>query len=156
MVKPMMLRFEPISASEIESSLDKQGVLKAISDALAKVSGQEVAQIQSAFLERERIGNTALTSGVVIPHAVLNGRQSPILGIFNYPQGIQGWEDLDGQPITHVLAILMGKVGINEQEADNIRHFFMALALPDFLQKISETQQSQATIAVIKQQLEEK
>lgn len=156
MVRPVILRFEPISVGEITKPLDKQVVLKAISAALAKVSGQEVAQIQSAFLERERIGNTALTSGIVIPHAVLNGRQSPILGIFNYLQGIQGWEDLDGHPITHVLAILMGKMGITEQEADNIKHFFMALALPDFLQKISETQQSQTTIAVIKQQLEEK
>ncbi|TLF38893.1 PTS sugar transporter subunit IIA [Lacticaseibacillus zeae] len=156
MVEAVIIRFEPISAGEIKKPLDKQAVLKTISDALAKVSGQEVAQIQSAFLERERIGNTTLTSGIVIPHAVLNGRQSPILGIFNYPLGIQDWEDLDGKPVTHVLAILMGKAGITEQEADDIKHFFMALALPNFLQKISDTKQSQATIAVIKQQLEEK
>lgn len=49
MVKPVILRFEPISEGEIKRPVDKQAVLRAISAALAKVSGQEVAQIQSAF-----------------------------------------------------------------------------------------------------------
>ncbi|MDN6217790.1 MAG: PTS sugar transporter subunit IIA [Enterococcus sp.] len=155
MGKKFAIHIESISPNAVGTIVNKTTILKTISDALSKVSGQSAPQIQSAFMEREGVGNTALESGIVIPHAVLDGRQVPVLGVLSYPRRVKDWKDLNGQPVTQVLAILMGKDEITEQEANDIKRFFVKLASSDFLRKIARSKDSQTVVAVIKQQMEE-
>ncbi|MGO1811836.1 MAG: PTS sugar transporter subunit IIA, partial [Lacticaseibacillus paracasei] len=44
---------------------------------------------------------------------------------------------------------------ITEQEANDIKRFFVKLASSDFLRKIARSKDSQTVVAVIKQQMEE-
>ena len=76
MGKKFAIHIESISPNAVGTIVNKTTILRTISDALSKVSGQSAPQIQSAFMEREGVGNTALESGIAIPHAVLDGRSS--------------------------------------------------------------------------------
>ena len=145
----------PILDLPAEVSPTKLACLDAISTTLADVSGKDKGQIKTAFLEREAVGNTALESGVVIPHAVLVGRQAPFLGILCCPDGISDWQDLDSHGVRLVLAILLGRDGLTSQEGDAIKVLFEALASPQFLDTLAQASEPQAVMTTIKNKLED-
>ena len=78
----------PILDLPAEVSPTKLACLDAISTTLADVSGKDKGQIKTAFLEREAVGNTALESGVVIPHAVLVDVRRPFLASCAVPTAL--------------------------------------------------------------------
>ena len=155
MIKPVALRFVPVIISPPVASLTKLTALDVISHTLANASGKSIRQINTAFLKRERLGNTALEAGVVIPHAFLEDRQAPILGILCWPQGVKDWRDLEDQKARLILAILIGQTGLTAEEAAAVKKLYQTLALPEFLALLSQASQPQIVIERIQTKLEE-
>ena len=155
MIKSVALQFVPVIISPPVASLTKLTALDAISHTLASASGKSIRQINTAFLKRERLGNTALEAGVVIPHAVLEDRQPPILGILCWPQGVKDWRDLEDQKVRLIMAILIGQTDLTAEVAAAVKKLYQTLALPEFLALLSQASQPQIVIERIRTKLEE-
>ena len=84
---------------------DKWELLRRISLLLAKESGLKPEKIESALVEREKLGSTALGEGVALPHARLPLLSRIFIGVVRSLKGID-FEAPDGQPVKIVFTVL--------------------------------------------------
>ncbi len=80
-------------------------VFSRLSNAMAEKTGVSERDIQSAILEREKLGSTAVGHGVVLPHARLPGIVSPIGGFARLISPVD-FDAVDEQPCDLVFMLL--------------------------------------------------
>lgn len=67
---------------------DKTALFAQIAENLSQASGVTAANIEGALWEREQVQNTAMGSGIAMPHAVLPNFNQTLFGIFTLHQPI--------------------------------------------------------------------
>lgn len=67
---------------------DKTALFSQIAENLSRASGVTAANIEGALWEREQVQNTAMGSGIAMPHAVLPNFNQTLFGIFTLHQPI--------------------------------------------------------------------
>lgn len=96
-----LLLTELLTADRIKVPLeagDKPGVIRELTQLLARQSGGDFAQILSAVEERESVLSTGIGYGIAIPHAKSPTVQSLILVAGSRPHGV-AFDALDGEPV---------------------------------------------------------
>jgi len=77
---------------------DKPGVLRELTELLAKRAGTETGPLLSAVLEREQVLSTGIGHGIAIPHAKVATVKDLMLVCGSSPQGVE-FDALDGAPV---------------------------------------------------------
>jgi PTS system nitrogen regulatory IIA component len=93
--------------------LDKAGVIRSLSQMLAKgtrVNGDEVERV---LTEREQLQSTGIGEGVAIPHGALVQLDTQHAGLLIVPQGVD-FNAIDGQAVYIVFAVLGPKRATGE------------------------------------------
>jgi len=85
----------------------KKRVLELLSDLIVK-DDPSLTQMEvfGSFLNRERLGSTALGHGVAIPHGRLGGISKPVGAFLQLKHGID-YEAPDNEPVTLFFALLV-------------------------------------------------
>lgn len=81
-------------------------------------------ELYEKLLQREKLGSTAIGSGIAIPHCKLKEAESPILALAVSKKGVR-FEALDGKP-THLFFLVVSSPenpGQNLQILASIAHF---------------------------------
>ncbi|KCZ52320.1 PTS sugar transporter subunit IIA [Hyphomonas pacifica] len=98
-----------------EATSRKQAI-HALAEALAEKVGLSPRLIEDAVMERERLGSTGVGEGVAIPHARLDGIETPIGGYMRLVHGVD-FEAIDERPCDLVFMLLAPKTA----GADHLR-----------------------------------
>ncbi len=86
----------------------KKRALEIIADIMHEASGKLIPErkIFDALVERERLGSTAIGSGVAIPHARITGLKEPIAVFIRIDNAISYDAD-DNQPVDLIFCLLV-------------------------------------------------
>lgn len=87
-----------------EATSRKQAI-HALAEALAEKTGLNPRTIETAVMERERLGSTGVGEGVAIPHARLDGIDAPVGGFMRLVHGVD-FEAIDDRPCDLVFMLL--------------------------------------------------
>ncbi len=98
-----------------EATSRKQAI-HALAEALAEKVGLGARTIEDAVMERERLGSTGVGEGVAIPHARLEGIESPVGGYMRLVHGVD-FEAVDDRPCDLIFMLLAPKTA----GADHLR-----------------------------------
>jgi len=93
-------RFEPALRG-----VNADEVIAELSALAAGCGGCEASVIRHALTERERLGSTALTEGVAIPHGKIRGLPEVVVVVGLHPQGIP-FGSADGEPTRLFVGLL--------------------------------------------------
>src|SRR6185312_133178 len=83
----------------------KKQVIQAISARAAELTGQNERGVLEILLQREKLGSTAVGSGVAIPHGKLP-KLERLFGLFARLEKPIDFEALDGQPVDLIFLLL--------------------------------------------------
>jgi len=85
----------------------KKRVLELLSDLIAKDEpGLTQLDVYGSFLNRERLGSTALGHGVAIPHGRMSNITKPVGAFLQLKQGVD-YEAPDSEPVSLFFALLV-------------------------------------------------
>ena len=87
-----------------EATSRKQAI-HALAEALAETTGVSARSIETAVMERERLGSTGVGEGVAIPHARLEGIEAPVGGFMRLVHGVD-FEAIDDRPCDLIFMLL--------------------------------------------------
>jgi len=86
-------------------SQNKQGILKELSEPVARFSGIDQNDILKVLMEREHLGSTGIGNGIGIPHGKLRALESMVLAFGLSRKGVD-FESMDGRP-AHIFFLLV-------------------------------------------------
>jgi PTS system nitrogen regulatory IIA component len=99
------------------SANSKKRVLEMLSDLIVKDSpGLTQMEVFSSFVNRERLGSTALGHGVAIPHGRLSNIKEPVGAFLQLKHGVD-FEAPDSEPVNLFFALLVPE-GSTEQHLE--------------------------------------
>lgn len=92
-------------AVALDSSGDRQQVLKSLADRFSEVYGLDRPQVLERLQERERLGSTGFGRGVAIPHARVPGLRNPVAAFLRLDAPV-AFNAADGMPVNLVYGLL--------------------------------------------------
>lgn len=101
-----------------------------------------------AILEREKLGSTAIGSGVAIPHAKIKGIKNPLVIFARSSVGVD-FNSLDGEP-TYIFFLIISpqeEVGIHLKILSKISHLVRDKFIVDLLKKAKDKKEVLKIIA---------
>ena len=84
----------------------------------------DIEELKKELFYREQLMSTGLSIGIAVPHVRFSGVNDPLIIIGIQPEGIRDYDSLDGQPVTIVVMIIVGK----DQHKQHIRLLSMISA----------------------------
>ena len=97
-----------VTPSAVVASLkanSKKQALQELAEKAAQLSGMAAREIFDALIQRERLGTTAIGSGIAIPHGKLS-KCSKIFGVFARLERPVDFEALDDAPVDIVFLLV--------------------------------------------------
>lgn len=90
----------------LESSIDsKAALLAAAAEHLGRTTGIASESILKALADREKLGSTAISRGIAVPHACIDGLAAPAGVVFRLAQPIE-FEASDNNPVDLVFVLI--------------------------------------------------
>jgi len=86
-------------------SIHKNGVIKELSQAIAKTTKASPDDIATVLMERETLGSTGIGGGIAIPHGKLNAVESVTVGFGLSREGVE-YDSLDNR-LVHIFFLLL-------------------------------------------------
>lgn len=86
-------------------SINKNGVIKELSQAIAKTTNAKPDDIATVLMERETLGSTGIGGGIAIPHGKLNAVDSVTVGFGLSREGVE-YDSLDNR-LVHIFFLLL-------------------------------------------------
>lgn len=86
-------------------STNKNGVIKELSQAIAKATNARPDDIATVLMERENLGSTGIGGGIAIPHGKLNAVESVTIGFGLSREGVE-YDSLDNR-LVHIFFLLL-------------------------------------------------
>jgi len=90
--------------ADLEST-HKNGVIKELSQAIAKTTNASPDDIATVLMERETLGSTGIGGGIAIPHGKLNAVESVTVGFGLSREGVE-YDSLDNR-LVHIFFLLL-------------------------------------------------
>lgn len=129
---------------------DRDGVLGEMARYLGGRGAINTADLLlSRLMERERMGSTALGSGVAVPHCRVEGLTSPVILLARSRKGV-AFDALDGRPV-HVFFLLAtppDKPSLNLQALAAVAK--LVRQIPSFGKKILRAPTAAEILAVVR------
>ncbi len=101
-------QYKPAACSVSLSAGTKEECLRELAQLLVdaeQLPKRQVAPLQAAFLERERVASTGVGAGVAIPHVKLGAVKETVLGFGVHKKGVE-WSAVDGEP-AHIFFVVV-------------------------------------------------
>ena len=139
-----------VAPNAIVPALKVNNKKQAIQDLAARaavLSGQNERAILEILLQREKLGSTAVGSGVAIPHGKLP-KLGRLFGLFARLERPIDFEALDGQPVDLIFLLLAPEAS----GADHLKALARVARLlrdPEVAHKLRESRDADALYAVL-------
>ncbi len=133
----------------------KEDALKTISEICAKKKGFDPNELIQTFMARESADSTGFGSGVAIPHAKIKNLQEPMVAIFKFTKAIE-WEAIDDEPVNLAIALIMPLEDEDNTHLQVISQFARLLVHDEFVEKLTNSIDSDDLYNYIIKKLEEK
>jgi len=127
---------------------NKKQALQELARRAAELSGQNERSILEVLLQRERLGSTAVGSGVAIPHGKLPNLNR-LFGLFARLERAIDFEALDNQKVDLVFLLLAPE----SAGADHLKALARVARLlrdPEIARKLRESRDAEAIYGVLK------
>jgi nitrogen PTS system EIIA component len=125
----------------------KKKALQELAARAATLTGQNERAILEILLQREKLGSTAVGSGVAIPHGKLP-KLGRLFGLFARLERPIDFEALDGQPVDLIFLLLAPEAA----GADHLKALARVARLlrdPEVARKLRESRDADAVYAVL-------
>lgn len=103
------------------AAADRKGALQAAATAIATTHALSVTLVFDALWRREQASSTALGHGFAVPHARVTGIARPLTLYVRTRKPI-AFEASDGQPVSHLLVIIVPVDGDHEDHLRLLAH----------------------------------
>lgn len=119
--QPRNDRFRPEAILLDVVAADRQGVLRTAAKAFADAHARDITLVFDALWRREQASSTALGHGFAVPHARVPGIVQPSTIYLRTRKPI-AFGAPDGQPVSHLLVILVPVDGDHEEHLRLLAH----------------------------------
>ena len=123
------IKFDNSHISINDDSKSKKSVLEKLASILSATTGINVDVIFNKLYEREKLGSTSVGNGVALPHARLEGINSPFISVIVLEEAID-FDNIDDFDVDIVVCLIVP----HEQTED---HLALLSSLSQILDKIS-------------------
>ena len=113
----------------------------------------DAAQLKAAFLKREAEGATGMLEGFAIPHAKSPTVRRASVIVVRDDDGVEGWETMDGRPVTVAIALLIPEGGEGSVHLKLLSRIAEALMDEDFRSEVKQASDPAAIAAAINARL---
>jgi len=126
---------------------NKKQAIQELAKRAAELSGQSEKTIAEILLQREKLGSTAVGSGVAIPHGKL-AKLGRLFGLFARLERPVDFEALDGQPVD-LLFLLLAPEAAGADHLKALARVARLLRDPDIAKRLRESRDADALYAVL-------
>jgi PTS system nitrogen regulatory IIA component len=127
---------------------NKKQAIQELAANAAKLTGLNERAILEVLQQRERLGSTAVGSGVAIPHGKL-AKLGGLFGLFARLEKPIDFEALDGQKVD-LIFLLLAPEGAGADHLKALAKIARLLRDPEIARKLRESQDANALHAVMK------
>jgi PTS system nitrogen regulatory IIA component len=127
---------------------NKKQAIQELSAQAAKLTGLSERTILEVLQQRERLGSTAVGSGVAIPHGKL-AKLGRLFGLFARLEKPIEFEALDNQKVD-LIFLLLAPEGAGADHLKALAKIARLLRDPEIARKLRESQDAEALHAVMK------
>lgn len=106
-------------------------------------------ELFQAFLKREAEGPTGMVEGYAIPHAKAACVSRAAVVVVKSSTGIEGWETMDGSPVTCALALLVPDAEAGTTHLRLLAQTAQALIDDDFRRELHETDDAETIAGLV-------
>jgi PTS system nitrogen regulatory IIA component len=141
-----------ISPTAIIPALKVNGKKQALQELAAKaaeLSGQSERAVLEVLMQREKLGSTAVGSGIAIPHGKL-AKLDQLFGLFARLGRPIDFEALDNQPVDLVF-LLLAPEGAGADHLKALARVARLLRDPAVARKLRDSEDAEAIYAVLTQ-----
>jgi PTS system nitrogen regulatory IIA component len=125
----------------------KKQLLQELAQRAAGLTGQNEREIFDTLMQREKLGSTAVGSGIAIPHCKLP-KLTRIFGLFARLDRPIDFDALDGQPVNLVF-LLLAPEGAGADHLKALARVARLLRNEDIATKLRESRDAEAIYAVL-------
>jgi PTS system nitrogen regulatory IIA component len=123
----------------------KKEVLQFLSERVSERCGSRVDECRHALAAREKLGSTAIGSGIAFPHAQLEGLDKA-MAVFLRPATPVEFGAADGTPVDLVL-LLLTPAGASKAHLEGIASFARALRKADTIKQLRSAHSAEEVMA---------
>ena len=125
----------------------KKQAIQELAAKAAKLTGQNERAIFETLLQREKLGSTAVGSGIAIPHGKLP-KLDALFGLFARLARPVDFEALDGQPVD-LIFLLLAPEGAGADHLKALARVARLLREPNVARKLRDSEDAEALYAVL-------
>jgi nitrogen PTS system EIIA component len=125
----------------------KKQLLQELAQRAAGVTGQNEREIFDTLMQREKLGSTAVGSGIAIPHCKLP-KLTKIFGLFGRLDRPIDFDALDGQPVDLVF-LLLAPEGAGADHLKALARVARLLRNEDIAMRLRQSRDAEAMYAVL-------
>jgi nitrogen PTS system EIIA component len=125
----------------------KKQALQELAGKAAELTGQEERTVLEVLMQREKLGSTAIGSGIAIPHGKL-AKLDAMFGMFARLGRPVDFEALDGQPVD-LIFLLLAPEGAGADHLKALARVARLLRDADTVRKLRESQDAAALFSVL-------
>ena len=129
----------------------KDEVLTQLVGVLSQAVGFDREAMYQAVLHREKLMSTGIGNNLAVPHVRLEKLPEPAVAVGIYPEGIEGYDSMDKQPVRIVLLIAAPK-GQHETYIRLLASAVEVLKEPDTRLAVLAAQTPVAVAGLLKEQ----
>ncbi|MBV9348170.1 MAG: PTS IIA-like nitrogen regulatory protein PtsN [Pseudolabrys sp.] len=128
----------------------KKQAIQSLAERAAELTGQSERAILEVLMQREKLGSTAVGSGVAIPHGKLS-KLNRVFGLFARLAKPIDFEAMDGQPVD-LIFLLLAPEGAGADHLKALARVARLLRDPEVARKLRESGDTDAIYAVLAMQ----
>ena len=125
----------------------KKQALQELAERAADLTGRAEREILEVLMQRERLGSTAIGSGIAIPHGKLP-RLEKLFGLFARLDRPIDFEALDGQPVD-LIFLLLAPESAGADHLKALARVARMLREPEITRMLRDSQDREALYAVL-------
>jgi len=126
---------------------NKKQALQEIAERAAELTGRAEREILDVLMQRERLGSTAIGSGIAIPHGKLP-KLDRLFGLFARLDRPIDFEALDGQPVD-LIFLLLAPENAGADHLKALARIARLLRDPDTIRMLRDSTDREALYAVL-------
>jgi PTS system nitrogen regulatory IIA component len=126
---------------------NKKQALQEIAERAAELTGRPEREILEVLMQRERLGSTAIGSGIAIPHGKLP-KLDRLFGLFARLDRPIDFEALDGQPVD-LIFLLLAPENAGADHLKALARIARLLRDPDTIRLLRDSTDREALYAVL-------
>ena len=126
---------------------NKKQALQELAARAAELTGQNERAILDILLQREKLGSTAVGSGIAIPHGKL-AKLGRLFGLFARLERPIDFDALDGQPVDLVF-LLLAPEGAGADHLKALARVARLLRDPEIARKLRDSRDVNAIFSVL-------